>query len=99
MTKTSEKDCIAVINNNISYIKGDINEIKNSLESLVITFASKIELSNVARETETRLSFIEKQITENKEKLSGASRVVVPAITGIVCSVLTFLIIEYFQSH
>jgi hypothetical protein len=89
--KTTDDKQISLISKDISYIQIDINEIKGSIKSLVTVFASKEELATIAKDTEKRLCSLE-------SKASGWGRFIVPAITGVVCSVVTFLVISYLQS-
>ena len=91
MIKDTDDKQIALISKDISYIQIDINEIKGSIKSLVGVFASKEELTIIAKDTERRLCSLE-------GKANGLGRFIVPVVTGVVCSVVTFLVISYLQT-
>lgn len=85
--KDSDETKIAVINNNIQFIMKDIVEIKLALRD---QYSTRESLIQVARETEGRLL-----------KLESASyfwRWMVPIISTIGGSTVTFLIISYLQN-
>lgn len=81
---------IAVIQSDIAYIKGDLSEIKGSLKGLPTLFASKEELKDIAKETEIRLCVLENAI-------QGPKKYIVPIVTAIASSTVTFLIISYLE--
>ncbi len=89
MEKNSDTD-IALIKNDINYIKSDIGEIKISLRGLPTLFASKEELKDIAKETERRLCFLENSV-------QGTKRFIMPILAAISSSIVTFLIIEYLR--
>lgn len=90
MTKfdTDQTD-IALIKNDISYIKGDLGEIKTGIKGLPGIFASKEQLVQVAREVETRLQALEKS--------TGLAKYLSPIVSGVLCSFITFLLLQYIQ--
>jgi len=90
MTKPTSAIDLAVIKSDISYIKIDLGEIKGSLKGLPTLFASKEELKDVAKETEIRLGVLENAI-------QGPKRYIIPIITAIFSSVVTFLVIQYLE--
>jgi hypothetical protein len=71
----------------ITYIKSDISEIKIGIKELPTLFASKEELITVAKETERRLCLL--------ENANGVTKYIVPIITAIFSSVVTFLTISF----
>jgi len=79
---------IALIKSDISYIKNDIGEIKISIKGLPAIFASKEELIEVAKDTEKRLCSLE-------GKVEGPKRYLIPILTAIGSSIVTFLVISY----
>jgi 5-bromo-4-chloroindolyl phosphate hydrolysis protein len=91
MTKpTNQITDIALIKSDISYMKSDIGEIKNGIKGLPTLFASKEELKDVAKETEIRLGVLEK-------KVEGPARFIVPILTAVGSSLVTFLLIQYLE--
>ena len=89
--KMNDKTDIALIKSDISYIKSDIGEIKLGIKGLPAIFASKEELIDVAKETERRLSVLE-------DEVMGRKRFIIPAITAVCSSVITFLVISYLTN-
>jgi hypothetical protein len=89
MVKTSEKTSIAVINTNIGFIQADISEIKDNIKGLGGIFASKVELIQIAKETEIRLQIL--------ERADGIRKYAIPVFTSVVSAFVTFLIISYME--
>jgi len=87
--KTNDDTKIALISKDIGYIQCDISEIKVSLKGLGGVFASKVELAEVAKQTEMRLGIL--------EKANGMMKYVVPMITALFSSGVTFLLIAYLE--
>jgi 5-bromo-4-chloroindolyl phosphate hydrolysis protein len=94
MVKIDGKTDIALIKSDISYIKDDIGEIKSAIKGLSSMFASKEELKDVAKDTERRLSCLERSY---ENIIVGPKRYVIPILTAIGTSVVTFLIIQYLE--
>ena len=88
MTTKPESDDtkIALINNNIEFIKKDIVEIKLALQN---KYATNLSLETVAKETELRLKRLESS--------SNLWKWLSPILAAILGSVLTFLIIQYLM--
>ena len=92
-TDNSQEDtrlCIGNISKDISYIQGDIGEIKENLKGLANIFASKIELIQIAKDTEYRLCIL--------EKANGIMKYIIPIVCAIASSVITLLIISYLNN-
>ena len=89
MKVINEETTIALISKDISYIQVDIGEIKQSIKSLSWVFASKEELTVVAKETEIRLNKL--------EKTNGFLRFAIPIISAVFSSGVTFLLLEYLK--
>jgi len=95
MTKgIDSKTDIALIKSDIAYIKSDMGEIKIGIKGLPLLFASKEELRDVAKDTERRLNYVEK-ICENIT--TGPKRYILPILTALASSTITYLIIEYME--
>ncbi len=90
MVKGSFETKIAVMATDIGYIKDSMSEIKGSIKGLPLLFASKEELKDVTKETEIRLSVLEK-------KSEGLGRFMIPVFTAVGSSIMTFLIIQYLE--
>ena len=88
MTTKPESDDtkIALINNNIEFIKKDIVEIKLALQN---KYATNVSLETVAKETELRLKRLESS--------SNLWKWLSPILAAVLGSVLTFLIINYLM--
>ena len=88
MTTKPESDDtkIALINNNIEFIKKDIVEIKLALQN---KYATNLSLETVAKETELRLKRLESS--------SNLWKWLSPILAAVLGSVLTFLIINYLM--
>jgi len=87
--KPNEKTDLTVMKTTLQFIQADITEIKETVKSLSNTFASKIELVNVTKETELRLCSLEKADTFRK--------IAIPIFSAVFSSVFTFLVIAYFE--
>ena len=88
MTKFESDDTkIALINSNISYIQKDIAEIKLSLKD---TYATRFDLVQIAKETESRFTRL--------ERASNLWKFLSPTLATITGSVLTFLLIQYIAN-
>jgi len=87
--KSSDDTRIAVISNDIRYIKENLVEIKDSLKGLGSIFASREQLNQIAKETEIRLCAL--------EKAAGWTKYLAPIASSIFCSILTFLLIEFLK--
>ena len=95
MTKgIDSKTDIALIKSDIAYIKSDMGEIKIGIKGLPLLFASKEELKDVAKDTERRLNYLEEVC---KNIIAGPKRFVVPILTALASSTITYLIIEYME--
>lgn len=91
MTKSdSDETKIALINLNVSTIQRDVMEIKESVKGLNTIFASRDQLVQVAKETETRITRLENS--------SNLWKFISPSLAAIMGSVLTYLIIQYLMS-
>lgn len=90
MKQTNDNTKIALISKDIGYIQTDICEIKEGIKGLGGIFASKVELAQVAKQTEIRIAIL--------EKASGAMKYAVPLFTSALSSGVTFLLIAYLQS-
>lgn len=86
---SSDKTAIALIQQDIFYIKNSIQEIKNSIQSSAIGFATKEQIASTAKETENRLI--------NLEKSHTLWIWVSPTLSAVASSVLTYLLLFYFQ--
>lgn len=94
MTKQdSDRTSIALINQNIGYITKSIDEVKIGLKELsnsfIQSYASKLELADVAKETENRLTTLEEK--------KNLWKYINPIVVAVTSSSLTFLLISYLQ--
>lgn len=87
--KVRDKDDtrIALINNNIDYMRADITEIKQSIKELAGVYPTKEELKVVS----------DKVIA--LESKSNLWKVISPIASSIVTAVIVFLLIQYLQHH
>ena len=89
MTKPESDDTkIALINNNIEFIKKDIVEIKLALQN---KYATNVSLETIAKETELRLKRLESS--------SNLWKFLSPSISAILASIGTFLFISFLQTR
>ena len=86
MTIQSEETKIAVMANDIAYIKKSQDRIEASVKELTNVYATKQELKEVVDKT-TAL-----------ERSSNIWKVISPSIAAILGSVITFLIIQFLQN-
>lgn len=80
---------IQLIGKDITYIKGDISDIKTSIKELAGIYITKLQFDDYTRSTENRLKIIEK--TSSLWKWLG------PTLSAIMASIVTFLVINYIQ--
>ncbi len=88
--KSNPQTDIALIKQDIGYIKTSLGEVNINLKGLPLLFASKEELKDVAKETEIRLGVLESAI-------QGPKKYIGPIFAAICSSVVTFLVIAYLQ--
>ena len=85
--KESDDTRIALINNNIEFIKTYIAQIKTGIKELSGVYATRGDLIQIAKDTETRLLRL--------ENASNFWKFLSPTFAAITGSILTFLIIQY----
>lgn len=93
MIKTLEHndhDLLIRVDSKVGDITATLADIKTSVKGFPAIFASREELKDVAMETEKRLCKLE-------DAMEGPKKYIVPIITAIGSSVVTFLIISYFE--
>lgn len=90
ITPTDNIANIAVIHTDISYIKKDITEIKLAIKELAGVYVTKQEFVDETKALKLRL--------ESQEKSATLWRFVTPILSGILCSIVTFLVIFYLQN-
>lgn len=84
----NESTAIALIAQDIGYIKRDLLDIKSSLREAITVFASKEELAQTAKDTQVRLAQLE---SEGKWW-----RWISPTIAAGASALATYLITFYF---
>lgn len=87
---SNEEPKTELIAKDISYIQRDISEIKSSIKELAGVYATKVQLDEFSKDLKERLRRLES--SANLWKWLG------PAISGIFCTVITFLVINYLQN-
>ena len=83
MTKQSEETLTALMGKDISYIRVDIMEIKESIRLLGGVYATKAELKEIADKAHAL------------EKSSNIWKFLSPTLAAISSSVVTFLAIQF----
>jgi 5-bromo-4-chloroindolyl phosphate hydrolysis protein len=86
----SDKTKIALIGKDIGYINENIKEIKQSIQGFGVTFVTTMQYQDDKRALETRM--------DRLEKSSNLWRWLSPTLAAVLGSVLTFLIVSYFQN-
>lgn len=87
MNKESEITKIALIGNNIEYIKKDVVEIKQSIKELGTIYPTKVEFDDFKELVDKRLKHLEDQ--------DRLWKWLAPSLSAIFASIVTFLVIEY----
>lgn len=82
----SDETSIALISQDIKYIKDDIFDIKTVLRE---GYATKDSLAEVAKDVEKRLNDLESK--------SNLWRILNPIISAVLGSIMTFLTIQYLM--
>lgn len=88
--KRSEETAIAVIDTNISHIKEDISQIKQTVKDLAGVYITKLEFEDVRKALIERL--------DRLEKSSNLWKFLSPTFAAISGSIGTFLLINYLQN-
>lgn len=86
----SNEATIAVIQADIGYIKDDIKAIKQGIKELSGVYVTKQEFDDELRAFKLRV--------EAQEKNANLWRLLTPIVSGVLCSVVTFLVIFYLQN-
>ena len=87
----SQESKIAVIANDIKYIKEDMASIKANFKELAGAFITKAALEEIAKRTEERLVAL--------EKAANFWKYMNPTLTYILGSIIMFLLTSYLQSR
>ena len=91
MTKPETDDTkIALIAKDIQYMRGDIGEIKTKVNTLDGVFVTKESFATQLREINEKLTAIERS--------SMWWRWISPVLSGVFCTVITFLFIKYLEN-
>jgi hypothetical protein len=86
---TDEVTKLAVMGNNLEYIKKDIAEIKASVKDLAGVYATQVSLEDVKKASEIRLDKLE----NSSDLWKWAS----PTLAAIISVIIEFLFIQYLQ--
>ena len=82
---------IATLTTTLAFMQGQLAEINTDIRTLSITFASKEELMQTAKDTESRLNRL--------EAASNLWRWLSPSLAATLGAVLAVLIVSYLQHH